>query len=143
MKNRKPDEVPLLLVDSEYLVTTGPSVWRHLKEHDGWNKPAGAGHNDAFLMIACMETWIVADRAALKQFFHGCWRDQSLPQWPQLEAVEKTRIFGALKQATAACGKSRYAKGKVSFDLLQSIDPAEVERVCPAAKILLDRLRSI
>jgi hypothetical protein len=143
VKNRKPDELPLLLVDSEYLVTTGPSVWKHLKKSDGWSKPAGAGTHDAFLMIACMETWFVADRESLKQFFHGCWRDQSLPKWPQLEAVEKTKIFRALDQATAACGARKYSKGKVSFDLLQSIEPAEVERGCPAAKVLLDRLRKV
>jgi hypothetical protein len=143
VKNRRQDELPLLLVDSEDLVTTGPSVWKHLKARDGWNKPAGAGNQDAFLMITCMETWFVADRAALHQFFRGCWRNQALPQWPQLEAVEKTKVFKALAQATASCRTRKYSKGNVSFAVLQSIDPAEVEKACPAAKALLDRLRHI
>lgn len=142
VKNRRQGELPLLLVDSEDLVAAGRSVWQHLKQRDGWNKPAGAGSHDAFLMITCMETWFVADQTALREFFHGCWRDQSLPRWPQLENVEKTKIFRALDQATASCGARKYSKGKVSFELLQCIDPAEVERACPAVKSLLDRLRN-
>ena len=143
VKNRRPDELPLLLVDSEDLVADGHSVWQHLKERDGWTKPTGAGNNDAFLMISCMETWFVADRATLQQFFHDCWRNQSLPKWPQLEAVEKLKVFRALDNATASCGTRKYSKGKVSFVLLQSIDPAAVERACPAAKALVDRLRTL
>lgn len=55
--------------------------------------------------------------------------------------MEKSRVFEALAAATAACGRKRYSKGKVSFDLLKSIDPAIVEQKCPDAKQLLDRLR--
>lgn len=142
VKNRRRDELPLLLVDSEDLVTTGHSAWKHLNERDGWAKPAGAGSHDAFLMITCMETWFVADRVSLQEFFHGCWKDQSLPSWPQLEAVEKTKVFRALDQATASCGKRKYSKGKVSFELLKKIDPAKVENACSAAKALLERLRN-
>ncbi len=141
VKTRRPDELPLLLVDSEDLVAAGHSVWTHLKERDNWEKPSGAGDEDAFLMIACMETWFVADREALKRFFHNCWRDNALPQWPDLAAVEKTRVFAALEQATAGCGDKKYAKGKVSFELLKAIDPAVVEAACPSAKALLKRLR--
>ena len=142
VRMRRSDELPLLLVDSEDLVAPDQSVWAHLKARDNWEKPSGAGDQDAFLMIACMETWFVADRAALKRFFHDCWRDNALPQWPDLEAVEKTKVFDALARATAGCGDKQYAKGKVSFDLLKVIDPAEVEVACPAAKLLLNRLRT-
>jgi Domain of unknown function (DUF4276) len=138
---RKDDELPLLLVDSEDLVAVGSSEWRHLEDRDGWQRPHGSGNQDAFLMVCCMETWFLADRAALQRFFHGCWNDNALPQWPALEAVPKDRVFTALAQATASCGKKAYAKGKISFDLLKQIDPALVEAACPGAKRLLDRLR--
>lgn len=141
VKTRKPDELPLLLVDSEDLVSSGHGAWQHLKARDGWERPAGGGVDDVFLMICCMETWFLADRESLTRFFHDCWRDNALPKWPELSAVEKTRIFKALASATAACGKKQYSKGKVSFDLLKAIDPAIVEQRCPDAKRLLDRLR--
>lgn len=141
LRNRKPNELPLLLVDSEDLVAGGNTEWQHLKSRDDWNKPSGAGDQDAFLMVCCMETWFLADREALKRFFHGCWRDSALPQWPDLEKVPKADVFAKLALATAACGRKSYAKGKRSFEMLKVIDPALVEKECPGAKRLMDRLR--
>jgi hypothetical protein len=141
VRTRKPDELPLLLVDSEDLVASEHGAWQHLKARDGWEKPTGSGEDDVFLMICCMETWFLADRESLKRFFHDCWRDSALPQWSDLAAVEKSRVFEALASATAGCDKKRYSKGKVSFDLLKAIDPAVVAQKCPDAKRLLDRLR--
>jgi len=141
LDTRKEDELPLLLVDSEDLVTDGISEWQHLKMRDDWNKPSGAGDQDAFLMVCCMETWFLADREALKRFFHGCWRDSALPQWPDLEKVPKADVFAKLALATAACGRKSYAKGKRSFEMLKVINPALVEKECPGAKRLMDRLR--
>ena len=37
----------------------------------------------------------------------------------------------------------RYAKGKVSFELLARVDPDRVQNECPHAKVLLDRLKSL
>lgn len=142
VKTRRSDELPLLLVDSEDLVNVGHDAWQHLKASDKWTKPRGAETADAFLMCTCMETWFVADREALKAFFNDCWKDKALPKWPDLEKVEKGRILQALDKATAGCGDRKYAKGKVSFDLLKVIDPKEVERHLPSARALLDRLRA-
>ncbi len=143
VQTRKSGELPLLLVDSEHLVQKGHDAWKHLKAEDNWAKPAGAGAEDAFLMVVCMETWLIADRKALQRYFRDCWRDKALPQWPELEVLEKEKVIQALKKAAADCGKRRYAKGKVSFEVLGAIDPAVVEAACPSAKRLLDRLRAI
>jgi hypothetical protein len=145
VRNRREDELPLLLVDSEDLPASGHSAWQHLKarKDDSWDRPSGAGDDDVFLMICSMETWFVADRKTLKTFFGQCWRESALPKWPKLEDVSKEKIFEALHNATASCGKRSYAKGKLSFELLRQIDPTEVKRGCPAAKRLLDRLRDL
>ncbi len=138
---RKPDELPLLLVDSEDFVKAGHDVWQHLKARDKWSKPDKAGKDDAFLMITCMESWFIADREALKDFFKGCWNDRALPKWPDLEKVDRKKAYAALVKATANCGERQYAKGKVSFELLKVIDPAVIEETFPSAKALLKRLR--
>ncbi len=78
LRNRKPDELPLLLVDSEELLAAGQSPWQHLRTRDRWEQPPDAGNGDAFLMICCMETWFVADRAALARFFGQEWRENAL-----------------------------------------------------------------
>lgn len=140
---RRRDELILLLVDSEDLPQAGHTPWQHLKARkaDGWEMPKGATGSDAFLMIASMETWLVADRASLKRFFPQL-IDKHLPKWPALEKVTKKAVFDALDKATARCDKP-YAKGMVSFDLLKAADPKVVEAACPAAKRFLDRLRKL
>lgn len=97
---------------------------------------------DAFLMVRIMETWLIADRGALHRYFGPKFNENALAQWPDLEAVPKPTILNALEKATAAC-KTHYAKGRVSFELLSTVDPAEVEERCPHAHRLLTRLRSL
>ena len=131
--------VPILLVDSESAVRDAHSVWQHLKERDGWDRPGGGRDDQAFLMVQCMETWFLADREALRRYFGACFRKKKLKEWPQLEAVPKATILTALEQATKQCPK-RYEKGKASFELLAKIDPGRVAQACPHAKDLIDRL---
>lgn len=142
VRTRRQGELPLLLVDSEELVSESRDEWSHLEEQDKWKRPSKSGDGDAFLMVCCMETWFLADREALRKFFHDCWRDNAVPQWSDLEAVPKETILEKLALATAGCGKKAYAKGKRSFEILKVIDPKLVEAKCPGAKRLLDRLRT-
>ena len=141
----EPDVVHLLLVDSEDLVATGKSVWAHLKERkdDRFEKPRRAGAGDAFLMICCMESWFLADRDALLKFFGENCREKALKPWPKLDRVPKRDVFDALHSASAHCGDRQYNKGDVSFRILSEINPTIVERQCPEAKRLLDRLRHL
>ncbi len=140
--NLPSDHLPMLLVDSEAAVEDGHSVWQHLQQRDGWHRPAEALENQAFLMVQVMETWFVADRATLRSFFGSRLKENHLPQWPELEAVSKAKVLEALGRASADCGPRRYAKGKVSFEILAEIDPREVERACPHARDLLEALRN-
>ena len=139
---RRPDVIPLLLVDSEAPVRPDHSVWQHLQARDRWDRPVGAGDDDAFLMVQVMETWFLADRDTLRSYFGAQFAENALRQWLELEAVSKQTVLDALQRATARCQK-RYAKGKVSFELLARVDPTRVEAACPHAKALLDRLKSL
>ena len=141
IENNRPNVVPILLVDSEDPVAAGHTVWQHLSARDGWQRPSNAG-DQAFLMVQAMETWFLADRDALRKYFGARFRQNALKKWPDLEAVPKPTVLGALKRATAKCTK-HYAKGKVSFELLAHIDPDLVATACPHAKALLNRLRQL
>ena len=142
VQTHRAGEVPFLLVDSEDPVQAGHSVWQHLKARDNWDKPEGVSNDHAFLMVQVMETWLIADRELLRNYFGGALREQHLPHWPALEAVSKPTIFAALNQATAGCSKP-YAKGKVSYELLSKLNPALVETACPYARKMLDKLRTL
>ena len=145
VRNRKPGELPLLLVDSEAPVAAGVTTWQHLKARpgDNWEKPDGAEDGQAFLMVQVMESWFIADRAALKEFFPPRFKEGDIPAWPRLEDVPKLSVYEALDHATAECGPKKYSKGTLSFQLLAKISPAKVEAASPHAKALLDRLRNL
>ena len=131
-----PGDLPILVVDSEGVVQPRYSVWEHLMENDEWHRPPNAGDDRAFLMVQCMETWLLADREALQHYFGACFRKKKLKAWPQLEAVPKATVLTALDHATRRCPK-RYDKSK---ELLAKIDPRRVADACPHAKDLVDRL---
>lgn len=142
VSNPRPGVLPLLLVDSEDAVQPGHTVWQHLKARDGWDQPRGTSDGQAFLMVQVMETWFLADRNLLRTYFGSSLRENHIREWPNIEEVPKPTVYQVLEQATASCTK-RYAKGKVSFELLAKLDPSTVERACPHAKALLDRLRDL
>lgn len=142
VKTAKANELPLLLIDSEGAVAAGHTSWQHLKAGNGWDRPPGAGDDQAFLMVQVMETWFLADPATLRQYFGPHFSNPPFRAWPALEAVPKQTVYDALAKATAEC-KQVYRKGDVSFDLLASLTPATVEAACPHAKALLERLRSL
>lgn len=142
VQNSESNVLPLLLVDSEDAVDPNHTVWEHLKSRDGWDQPEGAESNDAFLMVRVMETWLLADRAALRNYFGSKLKENTLVEWHKLESVPKDSVLNALEKATAGC-KTKYAKGRVSFELLSTLNPAEVEKRCPHAQRLLSRLRNL
>lgn len=134
--------LPLLLVDAEGPIAEKHTVWQHLKARDGWDLPPGAHDDQAFLMVQVMESWFLADLAALRSYFGPHFADAPFRAWPALEAIPKQTVFDVLKKATAECKKA-YQKGDVSFEILGGLDPARVEAACPHAQTLLERLRSL
>ncbi len=138
--NPRGGTIPLLLVDSEGPVARGQSVWQHLRAQDGWKPPQGVGDDQAFLMVQVLETWFLADRDLLRKHFGDCLREGHLRKWPKLEEVPKETVLEALDMATAGC-RQRYAKGKISYELLRRLSPHVVEEACPHAQALLARLR--
>jgi len=143
-------EEALLLVDSEAAVTThcqqgdaeNWKPWQHLKDRPGdqWDKPGNAGDDDCHLMVQCMESWFLTDRAQLQDFFGQGFNANSLPaEGNQIESVAKSQIYQALSSATQNCKtKSKYGKGEHSFKLLALISSDRVTAASPWAKRFID-----
>lgn len=146
LKIRKINVLPLLLVDSEAPLNPAHSLWEHLakRDGDGWKKPDGATEEHIFLMVQLMETWFLADREMLKQFFQPDFIEKHIPKREDLEAIPKLDVYAALEAATAKRPiKKRYAKGEVSFNILSKLSPQKVENLCPHAARLLNFLRKM
>ncbi|HYO57066.1 DUF4276 family protein [Archangium sp.] len=131
------DEHVVLLVDAEAPVPPEQAVWTHLRQRDGWAPPTGATEENTHLMVQCMESWFLADPAALTTYFGQGFQASALPRNPNIEAISKQDVFRALDAATRQTRtKGVYSKGGHSFAILARIEPAKVRSASPYAERL-------
>jgi hypothetical protein len=134
---RHPNDYVILLVDSEEPVVKGP--WQHLRERteDNWPRPANTGDDQAHLMVQVMESWFLADKQVLANYYGKGFLPNSLPSQPNIELVAKKDVFNGLQNASKKTKKGEYHKTRHGFDLLALIDPALVRGASNHADQLL------
>lgn len=139
--NHDPNITIILLVDSEDPLTTSP--WTHLNKRDGWERPNGASDDQVQLMVTCMETWIMADRQALRHFFGDCLKENRLLPAIELESRPCHEVQTALDFATRDCGRNRqYHKGDISFQVMAVLTPEILQQYLPNFQRLVDTLHN-
>ena len=126
-------EDAILLIDSEDPITDIEKTWEHLKVRDHWERPEGAKDEHVLLMTTCMETWIVADHAALRAFYRSALKESQLPLLVNLETRLRHSIQDSLQIATKDC-KNKYEKGKRSFEVLAVLTRKTLEQHLPSFK---------
>lgn len=124
-------EGAILLVDSEAPVKT-ENPWQHVAQRPGdeWDQPAGATEDHLHLMVQCMESWILSDRRALREYFGQGFQENALPATGRIpEDIRKLDLYNCLEQATRKTRtKGTYDKGSHSFKLLAIADPGLVRK---------------
>ncbi len=134
------DVCVFLLVDSEDAVAKEDGPWEHLKKRpeDRWPKPAAASDEQCHLMVQIMESWFLADKPALAQYFGKGFKEGALPKQEEIEAIPKADVFKGLRYATRQTKtKGSYSKGSHAFQILALIDPNLVREASPYADRLL------
>jgi hypothetical protein len=146
-------DAAFLLVDSEEPIDASNqngkpdewTPWRHLKNRagDNWDKPHTVADTDCHLMTQVMESWFIADRKALKNFFGAEFKEDKLPPAKSpTEDLRKKAIYDSLRDSTRLCkNKGEYGKGSHSFKILSDIDPISVTTASPWAKRFIDELK--
>ena len=129
--NASDGEYIAMLIDSEEPLANIDQTWAHLIKRDGWKQAPRADDDQVLLMTTCMETWIVADRQALRDHYGPTLQEANLPDQNNLESRARDAIYNALVQATRNC-KNRYAKGKRSFEILAKLNPAVLRQQLPS-----------
>lgn len=144
---RPKGEYVAMLIDSEEPLADIEAAWKHLQEVETvprWKKPKGAGDEQVMFMTTCMETWIVADRATLKQHYRGELQEAALPPLVDLEQRTRHDVQDRLAHATRNC-RNAYAKGKRSYEVLGKLEPGALRKHLPSfvrvCRILEDNLR--
>ena len=138
--NNSANAVNVLLVDSEGPVNQ--SARRHLRDRDGWNMNF-TREETVYLMVQTMETWIVADQAAVKSYYGQGFRENRLPKATNLETVPKPTVERSLDEATEPTQKGRYHKIRHASDLLKLIDVESVKARCAHCQRLFDEVGRI
>jgi hypothetical protein len=129
----------ILLVDSEDVVKSAP--WEHLAARDSWTRPDGTHDDQAQLMVTCMETWIVADRDAVRQEFRPYLTESALPPTSNLERRTKEDVQRRLESATKSAPKrKRYEKGRKSFQIVEKLTPETLAGLLPHFQRLIATL---
>lgn len=109
-------------------------AWNHLenvKTVNIWKQPHGANDDQVLFMTTCMETWIAADRAALRTHYGHRLRMTDLPSQTHLEEKSRHDIQKRLESATRDC-QNAYIKGKRSFEILEKLDPSAMKQYLPS-----------
>ncbi len=132
----------ILLVDSEGPVTE-KSVWEHLKKHDNWDSVGLA--DSAQLMVQSMESWFLADKDSLQQFYGQGFSLNSLPARENIDEISKDDVKKGLDDASRNTLKGKYHKTRHGFNILASIDPTKLNdiKVSKHARRLFFHLRQL
>lgn len=118
-------------LDSEHPLTDLNATWTHLLQHDGWSRPEEASDEQVLFMTTCMETWLVADHAALREHFGNELQESALPPLQELEQRSPHDVQNRLGHATRNCSNP-YTKGKRSFELLGKVEPNTLKKHLPS-----------
>ena len=130
--------IVVLLVDSEAPVDMEPVD--HLMRRDRWYDLHGVDGEMIHLMVQTMETWIVADRDALRDYYDQGFRENALPHHQNLEEVGKDDVAKGLERASERTQKGAYHKIRHARQLLQRVAPMAVRQRCPHCERLFETL---
>ena len=130
----------ILLVDAEDSIKAGDKPWQHLNKRDGWSKPSNATEEQCHMMVLIMESWFLADKEALQEYYGQGFRADAIPQYNNVEIVPKDDVLDKLRQATRNTKKGSYSKGSHSFNILATLNPDKIKQASPYAKRFLDQL---
>ncbi|MBP6743003.1 MAG: DUF4276 family protein [Deltaproteobacteria bacterium] len=146
LKTKSTTEYAVLLVDAECPVAH-KSPWQHVAEREGdqWKKPSGATDEQLHLMVECMESWFLADRAALAKFYGQGFNQKALPSAEtKPEKVSKADLYKRLKNATTDTKtQGEYGKGQHSFKLLATLDPKLIKGSSPWAERFFEAMAKL
>ena len=130
-----PEDLSVLLVDAEMAVPAGTRVWDVVarREGDRWERPPWATERHLYLMVHFVETWLLTDQDALREFFKQGFNSNGLPT-TQLEARSKQDIERALKKATQDSRKGPYTHGHAN-EILETLRPDRVKTLAHGRRL--------
>lgn len=137
-----PDDLCVLLVDSEIEVPEGQGPWDTVCRRDGdqWVKPDWATEQHIYLMVQFVEAWILTDQDALKRYFGEGFNSKFLPT-TNLNGRSKDDINKALERATERSRKGSYRHGQ-AHEVMEYVRSEKVKTL-PDGRRLFEELPAL
>lgn len=137
-KKEYPDDLCVLLADSETQVLEGSKVWDIVakREGDNWPRPTWASEQHLYLMVEFVETWLVSDPDALQTYFKRDFDSKHLPT-ANLENRSKEDIERALRQATEKCKNGPYRHGQ-AHEIIEYVSPKKVQTLAHGSRLFVE-----
>jgi hypothetical protein len=140
VQDKKTDSVVALLVDSDATVTAKTTA-AHLRAKLAFVKLAEKDREHIFLMVQCMEAWLVTDKDALEKCFGAKVHSLKFPANPDIESVPKNDILSALDKAASHTPTKHYGKIRDAAEILTVLRPERVAKRSRHAAMLHEFLR--
>ena len=120
--SERPSSILILLVDSD-----GPDngfLRENLMKSAVWRKhaPKKLSTPAVHWMVHVMESWFIADQAALKAYYKKKFNPKALPKPRDVETVLKLHVYRSLKLASGGT----YDKASHAPKILEKLDPRTV-----------------
>jgi hypothetical protein len=129
----------LLLVDSD--ACDDGKLLERLKQKVMWQRhaPKKVPLERIHWMVQVMESWFLADPAALKAYYKRDFKASAVPTRANVEEIPKKDVFQILKQAI----KAGYDKAAHAPKILERLSPETVQARARHCKLFLKALRAL
>ena len=127
----------IMLIDSDQAYDSG--LLMNIRSQIGANVQDEQIH----FMVQVMESWFLADRDTLKQYYGREFQESRLPQNSDVERIPKSDVIAGLENATRDTSKGKYHKTKHAPQLLSNLDADKVCSAAPSCKRLFDSLQQL
>ena len=140
-----PTDFLVLLIDSDIAISEDETPKSFLQKQPKLKKYnlKEIAENQCHLMVQVMESWFLADVAALKIHFGVDFKENKLRKNKKVEEIAKDDVLNSLKEATKDRKKGSYHKIQDGAKLLELINPNKVRESAPHCERLFVTIREI
>ncbi|HSK71116.1 MAG TPA: DUF4276 family protein [Pyrinomonadaceae bacterium] len=133
----------ILLVDSDTEIDENETPKSFLQKISPKFDFSEVKDEQCHLMVQVMESWFLADKEKLAEFYGKGFNLKALPKNKEVERIPKDDVISGLKKATRNTSKKEYGKGLHSGEILQRIDSKKVREAAPHCERLFITISKI
>jgi len=134
------DAFSVLLVDAEIEIDEKDTSKNFLQKISDKFDFKTVEDDQCHLMVQLMESWFLADKEKLAEFYGKDFKPKALAQNKKVEQIPKKDVISGLENATRNTKKGKYGKGAHSGEILQRIESGKVCEAAPHCQKLFDAI---